>query len=131
MAVYLMSKIKPQNGTAAMVDAADVEMPDGSRLSSLDLSTGRDGLTPFIGANGNWWIGEEDTGVKAQGADGAKGDKGDTGATGANGKDGAAGKDGADGHTPVKGTDYFTEADKSEMIAAVLAALPAAEGVSF
>jgi hypothetical protein len=29
---------------------------------------GKDGLTPFIGENGNWWIGEEDTGVKAEGA---------------------------------------------------------------
>ncbi len=26
---------------------------------------GADGLTPYIGSNGNWWIGEEDTGVKA------------------------------------------------------------------
>lgn len=37
----------------------------------------------------------------------------------------------ADGHTPVKGTDYFTEADKAEMVQAVLNALPAAEGVSY
>lgn len=37
----------------------------------------------------------------------------------------------ADGHTPIKGTDYFTEADKAEMVNAVLAALPAAEGVSY
>lgn len=29
--------------------------------------------------------------------------------------------DGEDGHTPVKGTDYFTEADKQEIVAAVLA----------
>ena len=27
--------------------------------------SGKDGLTPFIGENGNWWIGEKDTGVKA------------------------------------------------------------------
>ena len=26
---------------------------------------GDDGLTPYIGDNGNWWIGEEDTGTKA------------------------------------------------------------------
>jgi hypothetical protein len=26
---------------------------------------GADGITPHIGANGNWWIGEEDTGVSA------------------------------------------------------------------
>lgn len=28
---------------------------------------GSDGLTPYIGDNGNWWIGTSDTGVKAQG----------------------------------------------------------------
>ncbi len=33
--------------------------------------------------------------------------------------------------TPVKGEDYFTESDKAELVDAVLAALPAAEGVSF
>ena len=41
------------------------------------------------------------------------------------------GKDGKDGKTPVKGVDYFTEADKQEMVNAVLAALPAAEEASF
>lgn len=39
--------------------------------------------------------------------------------------------DGEDGYTPVKGTDYFTEEDKTELVNSVLAALPAAEGVSF
>lgn len=39
--------------------------------------------------------------------------------------------DGADGYTPVKGTDYFTEEDKTELVNSVLVALPAAEGVSF
>lgn len=38
---------------------------------------------------------------------------------------------GADGKTPVKGTDYFTAADKIEMVNAVLAAMPAAEGSTF
>ena len=33
-------------------------------------------------------------------------------------------KGGKDGKTPVKGTDYFTEADKIEMVNAVIAALP-------
>jgi hypothetical protein len=31
----------------------------------------------------------------------------------------------------VKGKDYYTEADKAEMVNAVLAALPVAEGVGF
>lgn len=35
------------------------------------------------------------------------------------------------GYTPVKGTDYFTEADKAELVNAVLTALPAAEGVNY
>jgi hypothetical protein len=47
---------------------------------------------------------------------------------GADGKDGANGKDGADGKTPVKGTDYFTAADKAEMVNAVIAALPVYAG---
>ena len=40
---------------------------------------GVDGVTPHIGENGNWWVGDTDTGVSA------KGDKGDTGAKGADG----------------------------------------------
>ena len=47
------------------------------------------------------------------------------------GENGVDGHPGADGYTPVKGKDYFTEADKNELVNAVLAALPAAEGVSY
>lgn len=49
---------------------------------------GKDGNTPFIGENGNWWIGTTDTGVKATGVDGEKGEKGDTGEKGQNGLNG-------------------------------------------
>ena len=38
------------------------------------------------------------------------------------------GKGGADGYTPVKGTDYWTDADKAEMIADVISALPVYNG---
>ena len=38
--------------------------------------------------------------------------------------------DGADGYTPVRGTDYWTSADQTAIINAVLTALPAAESVS-
>lgn len=31
---------------------------------------GKDGITPHIGVNGNWWLGETDTGVKAKGDNG-------------------------------------------------------------
>ena len=53
---------------------------------------GADGLTPTIGDNGNWYLGETDTGKPSRGEKGDKGDKGDTGATGATGAAGAAGK---------------------------------------
>lgn len=70
-----------------------------------------------------------DTGEKGDKGDtGAQGEKGDTGATGAAGADG---KDGADGYTPVKGTDYWTAADRAEMVNDVLAALPTWEGGSY
>ena len=36
--------------------------------------------------------------------------------------------DGADGYTPQKGVDYWTEADKEEMVTAVIAALPVYNG---
>lgn len=74
------------------------------------------------------------------GEQGPKGEKGDPGAdgkegaTGAPGKDGQNGKDGedgADGYTPQKGIDYYTDADKAEMVAAVLAALPNGDEVAY
>lgn len=46
-------------------------MPDVS-AETLQLPKGREGdngITPHIGASGNWFIGETDTGVKAQGDD--------------------------------------------------------------
>lgn len=55
------------------------------------------------------------TGPKGDpGADGAKGEPGPAGAKGDKGEKGdpgAAGADGADGKTPVRGTDYWTDAD--------------------
>ena len=35
------------------------------------------------------------------------------------------------GKTPVKGTDYYTETDKTEMVGLVLAALPIGDEVSY
>lgn len=66
-----------------------------------------------------------------QGPQGVQGPKGDTGDTGPQGPKGDTGPAGSDGYTPVKGIDYFTEADKTELVNEVLAALPAAEGVSY
>lgn len=61
-----------------------------------DGRDGEDGITPHIGDNGNWYLGETDTG---------KPSRGETGATGPAGQDGADGKDGADGQDGAPGTD--------------------------
>ena len=61
---------------------------------------GDPGITPHIGENGNWYLGTTDTGKPSRGE---KGDKGDM---------------------PVKGTDYWTAADKAEIVNDTLAALP-------
>ena len=46
----------------------------GDKGDKGDIGTaGGDGLTPYIGDNGNWWIGTTDTGVKAQGNTGTDG----------------------------------------------------------
>lgn len=47
---------------------------------------------------------------------------------GPQGEQGPAGKD---GHTPVKGTDYWTEADKQEIINAVIASFTNGNEVSY
>lgn len=138
-------------------------------------SPGADGVTPHIGDNGNWFIGDTDTGVAAMGLDGAKwfvqdnepqtgvnegdywldtgtGDvyragnssandlpvnwkptdanlTGPTGATGARGPQGEQGPQGQTGPQGPAGDDYvLTEADKAEIVAATVAALPKYDG---
>ena len=59
---------------------------------------GQNGITPTIGENGNWWIGDTDLGISAIGP---KGDKGDTGAKGEDGLPGDAGEDGKPAPTPT------------------------------
>lgn len=77
---------------------------------------GDPGITPHIGVNGNWYLDTTDTGKPSRGE---KGDKGDKGAPG------------KDGKTPVKGTDYWTAADKQEIVNDVIAALPDGTEVSY
>lgn len=57
-----------------------------------------------------------------------KGEQGIQGIQGIAGKDGTNGKD---GYTPIKGTDYYTEADKQEMVQLVLNSLPNSNEVSY
>ena len=92
-----------------------------ARVDELDGKVGTgggNGLTPHIGDNGNWWIGDTDTlkpargerglqGVRGerglQGERGAQGERGLTGAKGDKGSDGLNGKDGLPGAKGVDG----------------------------
>ena len=75
-----------------------------------------DGITGEFVNNGPLQGAKGDTGP--QGPQGPKGDTGDVGPQGPRGEvgpQGPTGPAGADGKTPVKGTDYFTDADKEEV----------------
>ena len=64
-------------------------------------------------------VAQELTTARANGEfNGPQGPKGDPGA------DGKDGSNGADGYSPVKGKDYFTDADKAEIVEDVLAEIP-------
>ena len=61
---------------------------------------GTDGKTPYVGDNGNWYIGADDTGKPSRGE---KGEKGDTGAQGIQGEQGIQGVQGEKGEKGEKG----------------------------
>lgn len=62
---------------------------------------------------------------------GEQGIQGEVGPQGPAGKDGTNGTNGKDGYTPVKGVDYYTEADKQEIVNLMLNELPSSEEVSY
>lgn len=72
--------------------------------------TGPSGASPYIGENGNWFVGELDTGVQAQGAQGPKGEQGPQGDTGATGPKGEQGPQGAQGPHGAQGPQGATGA---------------------
>ena len=77
---------------------------------------GADGITPTIGDNGNWYLGNTDTNKPSRGETGARGEKGDTGTQGPQGEMGPQGPRGEKGD---KG-DAFTYSDfTTEQLAAL------------
>lgn len=134
---------KPQNTASSTKEIDDMQtirmqMAALERAAREGKFDGKDGTTPHIGGNGNWWLGGDDTGIAATGDDGitphiggngnwyvgdtdtgvkATGDNGITPHIGANGNwyvgsaDTGVPATGADGYTPKKGVDYFDGAD--------------------
>lgn len=58
---------------------------------------------PTVGENGNWYVGENDTGISATGPQGPKGDTGATGPQGLKGDTGSIGPQGPKGDTGATG----------------------------
>ena len=115
--LFVITQIKALNvdysnnalpGISTVDDALNVLVPNSHTHANKDT------LDKLSVSNGKLQYNGSDVGLK-----GDKGDKGDTGAAG------------ADGHTPVKGTDYWTAADKAEIVADTLAALPTWTGGSY
>ena len=79
--------IKTEKVTAENVDTYTITFSDGTTVSYNVIhgidgeqgdkgdkgETGADGETPYVGENGNWWVGDYDLGVPAAGEDGEDG----------------------------------------------------------
>ena len=116
----------PQGEPGPQGEKGDTGEPGPAGKDGVDGAPGPKGDKGDIGPQGP--AGEQgpkgdkgDTGEQGpqgiQGPQGEQGPKGDTGEVGPQGPQGIQGEQGpqgpagADGHTPIKGTDYFTEAD--------------------
>lgn len=115
--------------------AAINEVARTGGAGSMDLRVA-DGYIQYSTDGGSTWqnliaVADLKGGKGDPGAKGDPGDKGDTGAQGAKGDTGATGPQGPAGKTPVRGTDYWTAADKQEIVNSVIAALPDGTEVSY
>lgn len=79
------------------------ETYDGSSAKTIEIPIGLDGITPTIGENGNWFLGDVDTNKPSRGEQGPAGPKGDTGGTGPQGPRGEIGPQGPEGPQGIKG----------------------------
>lgn len=67
-------------------------VPVAMHVSDASTINGKDGVTPHIGDNGNWYLGDVDT------------------------RNPSRGETGPAGYTPVRGTDYWTAADQNAIV---------------
>ena len=100
------------------------ETYDGSSAKTIEIPSGVDGITPTIGENGNWFLGDVDTNKPSRGEKGdtgEKGEKGDTGATGATGQSAYAAAQ-AGGYTDTE-ANFYADLAAMQGLASALAAI--------
>ncbi len=91
---YTITYTNGQTTTYTVTNGADG--PKGDKGDKGDTGQkGDPGTTPEIGENGNWYLGETDTGKPSRGEQGPKGEQGETGEQGPPGQTGPAGSTGA------------------------------------
>lgn len=134
----MSAALKPELKITAQITGVGPRGPRGEQgepgytpikdIDYFDGAQGEKGETGLTGPKGDPGIqgiqgppGEKgEQGIQGiQGEQGIKGDKGDQGLQGIQGPQGIKGDTGDDGYTPVKGVDYFTEAEKTAMMAPV------------
>ena len=62
------------NGKTWVNLIAESDLKGDKGADGVDGKDGADGITPHIGPNGNWFVGDVDTSIKAEGQDGKDGD---------------------------------------------------------
>lgn len=93
------------------IDAALAQAKASGEFDGKDGASGADGVSATHSWNGTVLTVTSASGTSSADLKGPKGDKGDAGAKG------------ADGKTPVKGVDYYTDADQEAIVQQVIAAL--------
>lgn len=68
---------------ATLPEAITTALAQATESGAFDGTDGQDGISPHIGDNGNWYLGDTDTGKPSRGE---PGQRGETGAAGADGK---------------------------------------------
>ena len=111
------------NGTTS------AQLYNGStKVSLTDTDTGV--LITVVDVSGEYSLEVNDGAQGPQGIQGIQGERGIQGEQGIQGPQGIQGIQGEAGYTPVRGTDYWTDTDKQEIINSVLSSLLYAEEVS-
>lgn len=98
------------NSVTAIDGGYIISFSDGQKVTLKNGQDGADGLTPYVGTNKNWWIGDTDTGIRAEGLDGTNGTDGKDGKDGQDGQNGLTPHIGANGNWWIGGTDTGVKA---------------------
>ena len=111
---YLLSNVWEISETE-ITNPDDIQTAINTALAAAKASgefDGADGITPTIGDNGNWYLGNTDTNKPS------RGEKGDTGAQGEKGATGATGADGKSAYSYAQDGGYTgTEAEFAAKLA--------------